>query len=196
MGKLAHRVRRRRWPVWGFCGEETSCPPKREKPDTGQILRLCGGLEACRRVLPLPASRRRRRWGWWRRRWRTPVMRRRRWRWWHTPAMPMMMVVGDAAGFVSSRLRHCRPCECDCGKRRDYLHLVHVVIPFFVCGCVFSSDRRADKPAYESAKERSPDFAPVLRVESAVVMMLRFVMPCRRRRSRSVAHYLMPRIVL
>ena len=147
-------------------------------------------------VLPSPASRRWRRWGWWRRRRRSPVMRRRRWRRWHTPAMPMMMAVGDAARFVSAWLRHCRPRECDCGKRRDYLHLVHVVVPFFTCGYVFASDRSADKPSYESAKERSPDFAPVLRVESAVVVMLRLVMHCRRRRSRSVAHNLMPRFVL
>ena len=124
------------------------------------------------------------------------MMRRRRWRWWHTPAMPMMMVVVDAAGFVSAWLRHCRPREYDCGERRDYLHLVHVVVPVFACGYVFASDRRADKPAYESAKERSPDFAPVLRVESAVVMMLRLVMPCRRRGSRGVTHNLMPRFVL
>ena len=110
--------------------------------------------------------------------------------------MPMMMVVVDAARFVSARLRHCSPCECDCGERRDYLHLVHVVVPFFVCGYVFPSDRSADKPAYESAKERSPDFAPVLRVQSVVVVMLRLLMLCRRRRSWRVTHNLVLRVVI
>ena len=67
---------------------------------------------------------------------------------------------------------------------------------FSVCGYVFPSDRSADKPSDKSADKRPPDFVPVLSVESAVVVMLRLMMPCRRRRSRSVAHYLMPRIVL
>ena len=111
--------------------------------------------------------------------------------------MPMMTVmVVDAGGLVSARLRHCRPSECDCGKRRDYLHLVHGMIPFSACGYVFPSDRSADKPSDKSADKRRPDFAPVLAVESAVVVMLRLIMLCWRRRSRSVAHYLMPRIVL
>lgn len=127
--------------------------------------------------------------------------RRRR----HTPTMSMsmmmmvvivMVMVVDPGGLVSARLRHCRPGECDCGKRRDYLHLVHCRVPFSVSGYVFPSDRSADKPSDKSADKRRPDFAPVLSVESAVVVMLRLMMLCRRRRSRSVAHYPMPWSVL
>lgn len=105
-------------------------------------------------------------------------------------------MVVDAGGLVSVRLRHCRPGECDCGKRRDYLHLVHCRVPFSVSGYVFPSDRSADKPSDKSADKRRPDFAPVFSVEGAVVVMLRLMMLCRRRRSRSVAHYSMPWIVL
>ncbi len=108
----------------------------------------------------------------------------------------LMVMVVDPGGLVSAWLRHCRPGECDCGKRRDYLHLVHCRVPFSVSGYVFPSDRSADKPSDKSADKRRPNFAPVLSVESAVMVMLRLIKPCRRRRSRSVAHYLMPWIVL
>ena len=56
-------------------------------------------------------------------------------------------------------------------------------------------DRSADQTAYKTAEERRSDFAPVLRVERVivVVMVLRGVMPCRRRRRRGVAYNLVPR---
>ncbi len=54
-------------------------------------------------------------------------------------------------------------------------------------------DRSADQTAHESADERGADSAPVLRVEGVIVAeALRRVMPCRRRRRRSVADGIMP----
>lgn len=55
----------------------------------------------------------------------------------------------------------------------------------------FTSSRSADQPTNKTAEERGADFAPILRVERVVVAMvmamvvLRRVMPLRRRRRRS-----------
>lgn len=111
------------------------------------------GVETHLSSLPAPATswrRRRRRWGW--RRWHSPVMRGR-WRWRrHPPSVAVVMVALDVATWdVASRLRHCDACECDYGEDRNEFYLVHVVVPFFVCGCEFAvrlklrSARRQDR---------------------------------------------------
>ena len=65
----------------------------------------------------------------------------------------------------------------------------------FVVVCL-RLDGSSDQPADKTAEERGTDFAPVLRVEGVivmVVMVLWCMMPCWRRRRRGVAYNLVPR---
>ena len=93
---------------------------------------------------------------------------------------------GSLGPHCVRRVRHCDSGYSDCGERRDEFELVHGVVPFFAGCYVFLLDGSTDKPADQSAEERCPYLAPVLRVERAVVMivvvMLRLMVMSGRRR--------------
>ncbi len=77
------------------------------------------------------------------------MRRRGRWRR-HAPAVAVMMVAAFeiAMRHASSRCGHGDAGECDCCEDCDEFHLVHGVVPFFACGCVFGvrSKRRSGRP--------------------------------------------------
>ena len=107
---------------------------------------------------------------------------------------------GSLGPHCVRRVRHCDSGYCDCGERRDEFELVHGVVPFFAGCYVFLLDGSADKPANQSAEERCPYLAPVLRVERAIAVvvmaMLRLVMPhVTGRRRRVAVGDLVPRLM-
>lgn len=141
--------------------------------------------------MSVPVRWRRRR-GRWRRRWR----RRRRL---EVPSVMMMVVMVDAsASHWRSGCRHRDSGDCNCGESRDEFDLVHGVVPFFAWGYVFLLRCGSYESANQASDKRRSDFAPVLRVERAAVMvvvvMLRLMVMCGRRRI--VMCDLMPRLML
>lgn len=119
---------------------------------------------------------------------------RRRWRrWWRrgrrlgVPSVMMVVVMVDAsASHWRSGCRHCDSGDRDCGERRDELDLVHGMVPFFAWSYVFLLGCGSNESANQASDERRSDFAPILRVERAAVMvvvvMLRLMVMSGRRR--------------
>lgn len=105
---------------------------------------------------------------------------------------------GSLGPHCVRRVRHCDSGDRDCGERRDEFDLVHGVVPFFACGYVFLLRRGSYESANQASDERRSDFAPVLCVERAAVMvvvvMLRLMVMSGRRRI--VMCDLMPRFML
>lgn len=152
-------------------------------------------------------------------RWRR---RRRRWRRLEVPSVMVVVMVDASASHWRSgcsalaslgyplapygslgphcvrRVRHCDSGDCDCGECRDEFDLVHGVVPFFAWGYVLLLGCGSYESADQASDERRSDFAPVLRVERAAVMvvavMLQLMVMSGRRRI--VMCDLMPRFML
>ena len=105
---------------------------------------------------------------------------------------------GSLGPHCVRRVRHCDSGNRDYGEHRDEFDLVHGVVPFFAWGYVFLLRCGPYESANQPSDERRSDFAPVLRVERAAVMvvvvMLRLMVMSGRRRI--VMCDLMPRLML
>lgn len=105
---------------------------------------------------------------------------------------------GSLGPHCVRRVRHCDSGDRDCGERRDEFNLVHGMVPFFASGYVFLLGCGSYESADQASDERRSDFAPILRVERAAVMvvvvMLRLMVMSGRRRI--VMCDLMPRLML